>query len=657
MRTFAQKTNEPQPESSLQGSRLISRAMGNQAEQALPQAHAKGRMAVPGTPAPARLAHDFSRIPVSAKAPAGIQAKLMVNTPGDSYEQEADHIASQVMSTHGQNQSQACACGGGCSGCQAGQTGLERGSIQTMRAGSGASGQIAATPIVHEVLRSPGQSLDPATRAFMEPRFGHDFSHVRVHTDARAAESSQDIQANAYTLGRDVVFGAGQYRPGTAAGNRLLAHELAHTIQQGHGNSTNSVSMSGSVIQRDPTVGAKPKAVPPPVAGGNILYIGMNNYKPEVAKLNTIYKSTSVKVTTVTVTEEETKTLAGGSTYDLTAKAGIEAFAISLVLDGRDKANTPIRDKRTKDVEALLSGQDTENRDDLAHVISVYAATDADGVDRMSRVVLSGHSYGTKVYNEDIKGAIYFDALVKLAGIFPSAAGQTKHLLVLACLAGDEDNVKKFYTKAFPSLQTFAGYTNTCPTGYGAAQSLEKWAGVTDKNPTKLDMPPSGQSNWAMGVYQSDAPVDGPALMTGLRTDEAKFNDYFNGTKVDPDNHSGFLFEYYRRARTAEQHSSTITGADHVYAQLHADQSYRLRFWPAMASNFWKKNKAAITKGYGTATVPAYGTMSRKDALAAIANFGATSNATGPDKTEAERLLKALKDLDPAELNDNWIVP
>jgi hypothetical protein len=492
----------------------------------------------------------------------------------------------------------------------------------------------------------------------MEPRFGHDFSHVRVHTDARAAESSHDMQANAYTLGRDVVFGAGQYRPGTATGNRLLAHELAHTIQQGRGSRLNSVSMSGSVIQRQPTGSAKPKAAPPPVAGGNILYIGMNNYKPEVAKLNTIYKGTSVKVTAVTVTEEETKTQAGGTTYDLTTKAGIEAFALSLVLDGRDKAtNAPTRGKRTTDVEALLTSQSNENRDDLAHVISVYAATDADGVDRMSRVVLSGHSYGTKVYNEDVKGAIYFDALVTMAGIFPSAAGQTKHLLVLACLAGDEDNVKKIYTKAFPSLQTFAGYTNTCPTGFGAAQSLEKWSGVTDKNPTKLDMPPSGQSNWAMGVYQSDAPVDGPALMTGLRADEAKFDDYFNGTKVDPDNHSGFLFEYYRRARTAEQHSSTITGADHAYAQLHADQSYRLRFWPAMVSNFWKKNKAAITKGYGTAAVPAYGTMSRKDALAAIASFGATSTATGQDKTEAERLLNALRDLDPTELNDNWITP
>lgn len=90
-------------------------------------------------------------------------------------------------------------------------------------------------PIVHEVLRSPGQPLDPATRAFFEPRFGHDFSQVRVHTDAKARESAHAVNALAYTSGRDVVFGAGQYAPYKAAGQRLLAHELTHVVQQSVG--------------------------------------------------------------------------------------------------------------------------------------------------------------------------------------------------------------------------------------------------------------------------------------------------------------------------------------------------------------------------------------------------------------------------------------
>jgi hypothetical protein len=86
--------------------------------------------------------------------------------------------------------------------------------------------------IVHEMLRSPGQPLDQATRAFMEPRFGHDFSQVRVHTDAKAAESARAVNALAYTVGRDVVFGEGQYSLGMTQGRRLLAHELTHVLQQ-----------------------------------------------------------------------------------------------------------------------------------------------------------------------------------------------------------------------------------------------------------------------------------------------------------------------------------------------------------------------------------------------------------------------------------------
>jgi outer membrane protein OmpA-like peptidoglycan-associated protein len=85
---------------------------------------------------------------------------------------------------------------------------------------------------VHEVLGSSGQSLDPASRAYFEPRFGHDFGQVRVHTDTRAEESAQAVDALAYTVGRNVVFGTGQYAPHTTAGRKLLAHELTHVVQQ-----------------------------------------------------------------------------------------------------------------------------------------------------------------------------------------------------------------------------------------------------------------------------------------------------------------------------------------------------------------------------------------------------------------------------------------
>jgi hypothetical protein len=84
------------------------------------------------------------------------------------------------------------------------------------------------------VLALSGQPLDTETRSFMEPRFGRDFSHVRVHSDIRAAESARAVNALAYTIGSHVVFGPGQYAPQTVRGRRLLAHEMVHTLQQGN---------------------------------------------------------------------------------------------------------------------------------------------------------------------------------------------------------------------------------------------------------------------------------------------------------------------------------------------------------------------------------------------------------------------------------------
>lgn len=127
-----------------------------------------------------------------------------------------------------------CACGshtmagGECAECSKKKQALQRKAVDRSEVSE-------VPPIVHEVLRSPGQPLDSGARAFMEPRFGHDFSQVQVHTDAKAAESAQAVNALAYTVGRDVVFGKGRYAPESVQGRRLLAHELTHVAQQNQG--------------------------------------------------------------------------------------------------------------------------------------------------------------------------------------------------------------------------------------------------------------------------------------------------------------------------------------------------------------------------------------------------------------------------------------
>ena len=138
--------------------------------------------------------------------------------------------AMPLSATRGVLQRQ-CGCGNHTvSGGQCTECAKDKGALQRK---AGYQGEpIDVPPIVHEVLNSAGRSLDAETRAFMEPRFGHDFSQVRVHTDTAAAESAKAVNALAYTVGRDIVFATGRYAPGTRRGRELLAHELTHTIQQ-----------------------------------------------------------------------------------------------------------------------------------------------------------------------------------------------------------------------------------------------------------------------------------------------------------------------------------------------------------------------------------------------------------------------------------------
>lgn len=180
---------------------------------------------------------------------------ITVNKPGDPFEQEADHVADQIMRMPDPVKIQRT-----CSKCededklQRKCAGCEKEEdINKLQRKETGTGPVLAPPIVHEVLSSPGQALDASTRDFFEPRFGHDFSRVRVHADAKAAEAAQAVNALAYTVGRDIVFGQGQYMSGDSRGRSLIAHELTHVIQQTTGPAFTS-------LQRQPS----PSATPPP---------------------------------------------------------------------------------------------------------------------------------------------------------------------------------------------------------------------------------------------------------------------------------------------------------------------------------------------------------------------------------------------------------
>jgi hypothetical protein len=195
-----------------------------------------------GRPSIGRLSLEMSRLPSSDRASALMalqstrgnryvqrvvaQAKLAISQPGDQYEQEADRVAEQVMGMPESYIQRKCPL-------------LNRDNALNTKGTSGRSLSsipgINVPPLVDRVLGSPGQPLDAATRTFMEPRLGHDFGHVRIHKDIEAAKSARAINALAFTVGSDIVFGEGQYAPEVIEGGKLLAHELTHVIQQESG--------------------------------------------------------------------------------------------------------------------------------------------------------------------------------------------------------------------------------------------------------------------------------------------------------------------------------------------------------------------------------------------------------------------------------------
>lgn len=163
------------------------------------------------------------------------KSSLRIGAPDDAYEREADAVADRVMRMAGGAGPIAPAAAlvqRKCGACNAqdDEGPLQPGTDSSATAAHGAHS--IAPSSVGTALNSPGRPLDDGTRAFFEARFGHDFSAVRVHSDPTAQGSAQEVNATAFTVGRDIVFGTGRYAPGTHEGRRLLAHELTHVVQQ-----------------------------------------------------------------------------------------------------------------------------------------------------------------------------------------------------------------------------------------------------------------------------------------------------------------------------------------------------------------------------------------------------------------------------------------
>lgn len=226
----------------MKASASIAESTAAPAKKSQPDTHSS---AVPGylqtTPAMAGLIQRKANCACGGSCPQCqnedvIQTKLAISTPGDQYEAEADHVAEQVMRMPDP------------------QAEIHASPRHLQRACAGCESAAGKSTPAHfseaRALSGGGHPLSASARSYFEPRFGYDFSNVRLHTDNAAMESARQVKALAYTIGHDIVLGAGQTSSETPAGRRLLAHELTHVIQQGGGQRLGGSTPARSIQPR-----------------------------------------------------------------------------------------------------------------------------------------------------------------------------------------------------------------------------------------------------------------------------------------------------------------------------------------------------------------------------------------------------------------------
>ena len=186
-------------------------------------------------PLESRFGYDFSQVPIYSSTTARIQEKLAINQPGGQDEQEADRIAQQVihMPDHISLPIQVS----------------QKNQLSSPSRSPDHAEQAGMSPVSHDLLHTQGQPLDPSIRNYFEPRFGYDFSRVRIHNESSAHRAAANMRAEAFTVNNSIAFANGRYAPETPQGRVLLAHELTHVIQQG----THPQIPQAHVIQREPS--------------------------------------------------------------------------------------------------------------------------------------------------------------------------------------------------------------------------------------------------------------------------------------------------------------------------------------------------------------------------------------------------------------------
>ncbi len=507
------------------------------------------------------------------------------------------------------------------------------------------------------------------------PAGGTDAAAVEVGSDLfRAQPELAAVASGAATI----EFGArgdsaralqeGLKRLGYLSGNadgvfgRRTQSALAE-FQRANGLAPSGVfdQATAAALDRALQLGAtrRPAGAPRP---NEIVFVGMGDHAAhEIAELRRVAQGGVQGIADSRAGDDKVALQVGGrtKTYDLDAEAGVREFVKDIGLSGAKAA----------EVAAIIAGAGRDAKDEIALTIKAFAEAER-GQRTLERLVLSGHSVGSGVWG-DSNGMFDLDKLARIAGAFPNAARQVEDFLIQGCYSGQERHMDQFQSM-FPNLKTAMAYTGSAPGTYSGATVHEaRWERATrGRDPGALDRDlflgtRKGENvavwNRTDGYQSANPPRSLVQLRTAVETRQPDFDAFFRGDRNVEDTQSGPLREYYSAVQ-ALLGSRELPAAERPRLEAARDQTIRLIFYDArIKGKFQQAHTAAIREGFAAVGLPApdFSRLSRREALAKIAEFERALAERNPKPGAAQALLplltEGLRDLSPSRIPANWV--
>lgn len=398
-----------------------------------------------------------------------------------------------------------------------------------------------------------------------------------------------------------------------------------------------------------------------PTPNDQILFVGLNEGAAHEAESLRARGNAVTVIRDSVVGNDKVRLFPGtprATTYDLSTDAGVDTFAASLRLPAG----------QTAQIADVLKSVGPDARDEMGTLASVWAGAEKGG--RVpSRLVLSGHSGGSSIWG-DANGSIDYGSIHRLAEAMPRAAAQVEDVCLAACYAGTADNAEAFKA-AFPNMKTLLGYHDTAPGAHsGATAHLARWDRQTRGRADALDRSPflpTRKGDHVAIWTEKQGYVDGrppEALATARERVELgrpTFERFNAGLETQASPGTGPLRDYYNGLQRLAQHPE-LPEAERPGLRREIDATIRLLYYSkTVAPNFQAQHGTTINAGYAALgmTAPNFGTMSRKDALAAIELVDAAVAARGANAPAAalamQHRLHGLRALDRATIPDGWV--